>query len=291
MSWRYVVISSRSKLDLRYDNLIIRTEDKVMNINISEISTLVLESTAISLTVALLSKLIDKKVKVVFCDNKRDPISELIPYYGRYDSSLKIKKQIIWNKNIKAKVWQEIIRDKIQKQAINLIKNGKPNFDLLLKYAEEVKINDKTNREGHAAKVYFNSLYGNDFCRDNENATNSALNYGYKIILSFFNRELSSLGYLTQLGIFHSNQFNHFNLSSDLMEPFRVLVDDLVYRESFKSFGTNEKRIIQKLHERKLTIDGKKQFLPNSIQIYTKSVINAIESDDINKIRFFEYEL
>ena len=60
----------------------------------------------------------------------------------------------------------------------------------LLKFEEEVKVGDSTNREGHAAKVYFNLLYGIDFNRSTEDNTNKALDYGYSILLSIFNREI-----------------------------------------------------------------------------------------------------
>ena len=87
---------------------------------------------------------------------------------------------------------------------------------------------DVTNREGHAAKVYFNALFGKDFTRTEECPINAALNYGYALILSCFNREIVSNGYITQIGLFHDNMFNPYNLSSDLMEPYRVVVDRMV---------------------------------------------------------------
>ena len=92
-------------------------------------------------------------------------------------------------------------------------------------YIKEIKFNDATNREGHAAKVYFNALFGMNFNRNADNAINAALNYGYSIILSAVNREVVSNGYLTQLGLFHDNMFNQFNLSCDIMEPLRILID------------------------------------------------------------------
>jgi CRISPR/Cas system-associated endonuclease Cas1 len=74
--------------------------------------------------------------------------------------------------------------------------------ELLDEYAKNVEKNDVTNREGHAAKVYFNSLFGKDFNRrDEENETNHVLNYLYSLILSIFNRVLVEYGYNTQLGI------------------------------------------------------------------------------------------
>ena len=93
MSWRTVVISSSAKLDYQMGYLIVRNQD-VVKIHISEISILMIETTSVSLTAALLCELTKKKIKVIFCDEKRNPSSELVPYYGSHDTSMKVRKQI-----------------------------------------------------------------------------------------------------------------------------------------------------------------------------------------------------
>ena len=112
---------------------------------------------------------------------------------------------------------------------------------MLQGYIEELEVGDVTNREGHAAKVYFNALFGKDFTRSRDCVTNAALNYGYSLILSCINREVTAHGYITQLGLFHSNMFNQFNLSCDLMEPFRIIIDRWVYKNTPTVFGKEEK--------------------------------------------------
>ena len=72
MGFRTVVIKSRSKLDLRLNYLICRGE-KEIKVFIPEISTLIVESTAVSLTAALISELTKNKVKIIFCDEKHNP--------------------------------------------------------------------------------------------------------------------------------------------------------------------------------------------------------------------------
>ena len=227
MSWRTVVVSSSAKLDYQLGFMVIRKQD-VVKIHISEISVVLIETTAVSLTAALLSELTKKKVKVIFCDEKRNPSSELTPYYGCHDTSMKIRRQMEWTADTKAAVWTEIVSDKIRKQAEHLSEYDRDEADMLFHYITEIHFGDETNREGHAAKVYFNALFGMDFSRSAENSTNAALNYGYGIILSAFNREIVANGYITQIGLFHDNMFNQFNLGSDLMEPFRPLVDQVV---------------------------------------------------------------
>lgn len=92
MSWRTVVISSSAKLDYHMGYMVVRKDEEI-KIHISEISILIIESTAVSLTAALLSELTKKKIKVIFCDEKRNPSSELVPYYGAHDTSEKIRRQ------------------------------------------------------------------------------------------------------------------------------------------------------------------------------------------------------
>lgn len=236
MSWRTIVVTKRAKLDLQLNHMVIRTED-TLKVHLSEISVLLVESTAVSITVSLLSELTKRKIKVIFCDEKRQPSSELVSYYGSHDTSLKYKKQIAWKEDIKKLVWAELVAEKIRKQEEFLRQQGKEESELLRQYIGEIKPGDESNREGHAAKVYFNALFGMDFSRTLECNINAALNYGYSIILSAFTRDIVAQGYFTQLGIFHDNMFNQFNLACDLMEPFRILVDRKVKSMDLQEFG------------------------------------------------------
>ncbi len=290
MSWRVVVISSRAKLDLKLNHLVVRG-DTVKKIHISEISILLIESTGVSLTTALLCELAKKKVKVIFCDEKRNPSSELVSYYGSHDTSEKIRKQVQWSENIKQQIWTEIVTEKIRKQASLLDYLKLPQSKMLEEYISQVVLNDMTNREGHAAKVYFNALFGKDFTRTANNPINAALNYGYGILLSAFNREVVSSGYITQLGLFHDNMFNQFNLGSDLMEPFRILVDLTVHKLQPQSFEQPEKMQLVNILNQEVLIDGKKNYVVNAIKIYCGSIFDAINERDISLIKFYRDEL
>ena len=290
MSWRTVVISNNAKLDYQIGYLVVRGESTT-KIHLNEIGTLIVESTAVSMTSYLLSELIKNKVKVIFCDEKRNPISELVSYYGSHDTSAKIRKQMEWTKEDKALIWTEIVSEKIKQQALLLERYGKNEANMLYGYMSEVEFGDITNREGHAAKVYFNALFGKSFTRTDEIPTNAALNYGYSIILSLFNREIVSSGYLTQIGLFHDNMFNQFNLASDLMEPFRVLVDREVKQMKLDSFEHDEKMQLVNILNQEVSIDGRIQYVNNAIKIYCKSVFDALNDDDSSLVRFYRFEL
>lgn len=250
MSWRIVVISKRAKLDYQLGYMVVRNEE-VTKIHLGEISTVLIESTAVSITTSLLAELTKKKIKVIFCDEKRNPSSELIGYYGSHDTSNKVRKQVLWSRNIKDAVWTEIVTEKIRKQKELLEYLGKEESGVLQGYLNEICWNDETNREGHAAKVYFNALFGLAFTRTEDCAINAALNYGYSIILSAFTREIVAGGYITQLGLLHDNMFNQFNFASDLMEPFRILVDREVVGMAVTEFTQEEKMRLVRHMKRK----------------------------------------
>lgn len=290
MSWRTIVISKRAKLDLQLGYMVVRSEE-VTKIVLSEISTILIESTAVSLTTGLLAELSKRKIKVIFCDEKRNPSSELVSYYGSHDTSNKVRKQIAWKQKTKEAVWTEIVTEKIRKQKEILEILGKEESEILSSYIKEITWNDGTNREGHAAKVYFNALFGLDFTRTEDNYINAGLNYGYSIILSAFTREIVANGYITQLGLFHDNMFNQFNLASDLMEPFRVLIDQKVLQMKLIDFEHSEKMQLVDILNQEVLIDGKKQYVNNAIKIYCKSVFDALNDDDSSLMQFYRIEL
>lgn len=289
MSWRTVVIANQAKLDYKMGYLVVRGVE-TNRIFIDEIAVLLIENPAVSLTGCLVQALLEKKVRIIFCDAKRNPMAELNPYHGSHDSSAKIRTQIGWSDEIKAVIWREIITEKIRKQAYFLRRVKRSDAaDLLETYIGQVELLDASNREGHAAKVYFNALFGMRFTRSEDNPTNAALNYGYSLILSAFNREIAANGYLAQLGLFHCNMFNPFNLGCDLMEPFRVLVDQYVYDSKFAQFEKEEKHMMWRILEQTVVIDGCKQMVSNAIGIFTRSVFEAINDNDASQIKFYAF--
>lgn len=287
MSWRTVVVSRSAKLDYQMGYMVVRQEETT-KIFLNEISTVIIETTAVSITGALLCEFVKNKIKVIFCDEKRNPCSELMPYYGAHDTSAKIRNQIAWSEDIKARVWTEIVSEKIRKQKELLERVGKDEEATLLQsYLSEIQYGDSTNREGHAAKVYFNALFGKDFTRTSDSNINAALNYGYSIILSSFTREIVANGYITQIGLFHDNMFNQFNLASDLMEPFRPIVDRTVYEMELQVFEKEEKMKLVDLLNQSVRIHDRMEYVNNAIKIYCKSIFDALGDKDVAMIKFY----
>lgn len=288
MGWRTLVVSSNCKLSYKNDYLVIRSENLKM-IHLSEINTIIIENGMVSITSYLINELTQNKIKLIICDEKHNPSCEFMPYYGAFNTSKKILNQTKWTQKAKDEIWKELIKFKIHNQAILLKLLDIKDYENVLKYEEEVELADKTNREGHAAKVYFNLLYGKDFKRGEVNNINIALDYGYSILLSMFNREIVKKGYITQLGINHKNEFNQFNLSCDLMEIFRPLVDEIVYKNKDRDFDKDYKYKLIDVCNRIIEIEGKKQYLANAIPIFITRVFDFLE-ENLEKSKIINYE-
>lgn len=286
MGFRTVRINNRCKLELSINYLVCRNE-KETRINIDEISTLIIGSTEVSITTALLSALMEKNVNVIFCDSKYQPQGQLMSLRGTTDTYKKIKIQISWSKDIKGVIWQEIIKQKILNQARNLKDKDLDSYNKLLEFANLVEVDDITNREGHAAKVYFNSLFSPSFVRHNTSPINKYLDYGYSILLSCISREIKSFGYLTELGIHHIGETNPFNLACDFIEPLRPLIDYYVANKIVND--DNYKDYFVKLLSKEVKFKDQTQYLDNAIHSYVKNLLMNLREGTLD-LEFIKYD-
>lgn len=280
MSFRTVVITRQSKISYKNRFLVVKQENDEKYIHLSEIDTIIVDSISVSISAYLLKELADNKINIIFCDEKHNPFGEVVPYYSKHNTSKMIKEQIKWKASDKDRLWSEIVKNKIMNQAMLLKKTKSTKYKLILSYIDEVVDGDKTNREGHAAKVYFNALFGNNFIRNSDDSINAALNYGYAILLSTINKEIINNGYLTQLGIHHKNEFNEFNLTCDLMEPFRVVIDNFVYYNQERKLNTEYKLDIINILNRTFKYQGKNYTLKNIIKMFVKNTLESINNSE-----------
>lgn len=289
MSFRTVVITRQSKISYKNRFLVVKQENDEKYIHLSEIDTIIVDSISVSVSAYLLKELADNKINIIFCNEKHNPFGEVVPYYSKHNTSKMIKEQIKWKVSDKDKIWAEIVKNKIMNQALLLKKTKSPKYKLILSYIDEVVDGDKTNREGHAAKVYFNALYGNSFVRNSDDQINAALNYGYAILLSAINKEIINNGYLTQLGIHHKNEFNEFNLTCDLMESFRIVIDNFVYYNQERKLDTEYKLDIVNILNGTFKYQGKNYTLKDIIKMYVKNTLDSVNNSE-NYKEFVYYE-
>ena len=288
MSFRTVVVTKQTKLSYKNRFLVVKQDIDEKYVHLSEIDTIIVDSISVSISSYLLKELSDNKINIIFCDDKHNPYGELRSFYSRHNSSKKILEQVKWTIKEKDALWQKIVINKIINQALLLKKIKSKQHNLVASYIDEVTIGDKTNREGHAAKVYFNALFGKGFVRGNNDKINASLNYGYAILLSTISKEIVNNGYLTQLGIHHKNEFNPYNLACDLMEPFRVIIDNFVYYNSDRELDTNLKLDIVNIFNNTYSYNNKKYTLKDIIELYVKNTLDTFNCD--KEYKEFIYE-
>ena len=268
--------------------MVVRKADDTVKIHLSEISSIILQTERVYISAYLLSELSKAKISLVVSDEKCNPIGQYLPLYGAHNVSKRIVEQLAWGEPIKKRVWQRVVRDKIRQQAAFLkardyIEAAKTLETLI----PEVRSGDTTNREAQSARIYFTTLFGSEFSRDDDIPVNGALNYGYAILLSMVNREIVSRGYLTQCGICHKNEYNQFNLACDFMEPFRPVVDRQVSDYLAGEFDKDMKRVLGDIANISLSYrDGTYRF-GSVVSMYVQDCLNALNKkiavDDIEK--------
>ena len=198
-------------------------------IPIEDIGFVVLEHQQTSITLPLLNALSDNNVAVIICDENRMPNAMLMNLDSNSTQCESFRTQIDASEPLKKGIWKQVIEAKIRNQAALLNKLGKDG-DKLKPYYSNVKSGDSDNREGIAAKIYWNELFGDGFMRHRDGiAPNNLLNYGYTLLRAAVARALMGSGLLPAFGIFHRNRYNAFPLADDIMEPYRPYVDEIVY--------------------------------------------------------------
>lgn len=272
MAFRVVLIESECTVHLKLNNLLIDKGEGDIWIPLDDISMIVLDNLKIEVTVRLMSTLAEHNIGVIVCNMEHLPIG----FYSSYDNHSRISKcigyQIEKDQTFYDSFWKEIVHRKIANQRQVLNKLEKDEADGRLgSLIDELTDGDKTNREAHAAKVYFNTLMDSTFSRGNEDILlNSGLDYGYTIIRAYIARLCVGYGLNSQLGIHHKNEFNRFNLVDDLMEPVRPFVDLYAYKilEDEKYFKVEHRRKLVNILNHKVRYMEKNMFLGNMIEEY-----------------------
>jgi len=277
LAFRNVIIESPCRCSYEGGYLIVRKEDDTVKIHLSEISSVVLQTNQVYISAYLLSELAKAKISFVVSDEKRNPIGQYLPLYGAHNASKRISEQLGWSEPAKKRVWKRVVRDKIAHQAQVLNARAREEMGLRLsKLIPEVRSGDTTNREAHAARLYFQAMFGGDFSRDDDTSTNAALDYGYAILLSAVNREIVARGYLTQMGICHKSEYNQFNLGCDLMEPFRPVVDRLVFDNVEDDFTKDTRRLLVDMLNQSLPYRGGMYRVGSIISLYVQDCLSAL---------------
>ena len=271
--------------------MVVRKEDDVAKIHLSEISSIMLQTMQVYISAYLMAELAKSKISLVYSDEKHNPVGQALPLYGAHNVSKRIQEQLAWGEPIKKRVWQRVVREKIRQQAAVLADRDLPETRVLKAAIDEVRSGDTTNREAHAARVYSQALFGQGFSRDINCPVNDALNYGYAVLLSSVNREIVSRGYLTQCGICHHSEYNEFNLACDLMEPFRPIVDRMVDEWIGAEFDAGSRRMLGDLMNTTVLYKDGEYRLSSVVSLFVQDCINALNKKiGVDEVQSFDVQ-
>lgn len=279
MGWKIIEIENSQKLSLFLDNIVIFNNDnEKITIPLNDIDVILINNFKINISIQLINKISENNIVCIICDNSYIPSSLVIPIIGNFNTIKILDSQINWNHKWKSEVWKQIIQIKIDNQIYflrNIIKNEQVAIDLdSLK--SNIKPYDISNREGHASKIYWHSLFGTSFKRFEDDYINSLLNYGYTILRAYFTRSIIKKGLDPRISIFHRSYHNYFALSSDLMEPFRIIIDFVVYKiylSNEKNFYNHKQELIEIFNE-KVKIDNKLYYINKAIDLFVDAIVN-----------------
>lgn len=289
MSWRTVLVEDGETLRLKLDSIVIEKGGKTFTIPLSDISIIVVDGHGAMISTRLLSALSQNNITLINCDASHHPSGIFTAFNGHSRASKMIQKQIRVDEATKGFIWKKLMAYKIENQyaVLKCLEKSQQSLEKLNQYYNQLEDYDRTNREGHAAKVYFNEMFGKEFSRNNEeHIINAGLNYGYAVIRAHLARCVVGYGLSPMLGIFHRSEYNQFNLVDDLMEPFRPFVDCFVYQNLMEEryFKGEHRRALIELMNKRCRYKGGQYTLQSVLEKFVIDFISVIETGELDRL-------
>lgn len=268
------------------EQMVIEMQDsgETKQVPIEDIGLLILDHQQITITQAVIAKLLSNNAAIITCDNTHHPTGLMLNLEGNTLQSQKFQAQVEASVPLKKQLWQQTVTAKIENQAA-LLKTQSTEYRLLNTYARDVKSGDSDNCEGKAAAYYWKRIFPDflEFRRERYGPPpNNLLNYGYAILRAVVARSLVASGLLPTLGIFHRNQYNAYCLADDIMEPYRPFVDKTVcniisMNGKFLEMTTAMKKELLGIPAMDVNIDEQKSPLMVAVQRTTASLAKCFE--------------
>ncbi|GMW00126.1 MAG: CRISPR-associated endonuclease Cas1 [Candidatus Hydrogenedentota bacterium] len=269
MTNRIIDIANASgKVKVHNDQLIVEQQSLTSQAPLDEVGVLVLGHPHITITGAVLAGLMAKGSSCIVCDGRHSPVGILLPLQSHHLQSERFSKQAESGLSVRKRLWRQLVRAKIGAQSRLLLAMHGDDAGLTA-LVPRVRSGDPDNQEAQAAVRYWKKLFGNrEFRRGAEaGVENNYLNYGYGVLRATTGRAICAAGLHPGLGLHHHNRYDNFPLASDLMEPFRPLVDKAVVelvqsREGMEQqLDTEAKRVIVAALIQRFTIKGEERTL------------------------------
>ncbi|WP_374442739.1 type II CRISPR-associated endonuclease Cas1 [Stella sp.] len=230
MAWRGLHLTRPSRLSLADGQIVVSQDDGEVRLAIEDVAWIVVDTSQSTLTGALLSACMAAGIAVIVTDETHTPSGVALPFHRHFRQADMAQRQVGLTAPFKKRLWQSVVRRKIDNQAAALAAVGRGGAGPLREMAKLVGSGDPGNVEARAARYYWGQLFA-EFRREDEgDRRNKLLNYGYAVVRSGVARALVAYGLVPSLGIMHASVSNPFNLADDLVEPFRPFVDVLAWR-------------------------------------------------------------
>ncbi|MDR3108296.1 MAG: type II CRISPR-associated endonuclease Cas1 [Planctomycetaceae bacterium] len=289
------------RLRTRLKQLVVMPENApVETIPLEDIAVLLVSHPQVSFSQAVLEGIAENGAVLIACNRKSLPVGMFVPLAGHHQPSRRLSLQIGAALPLLKKAWQSVVKAKITAQG-NLLQQlfGK-NFGLL-PMVQKVKSGDPNNMEAQAAKRYWSKLFdGFNFHRkpDGDDLINLRLNFGYGVLRGIVARAVCAGGFHPAIGLHHHNQYNPYCLADDLMEPFRPLVDRIVYEQinvSNKSPKTETPLAKDERNEEGLTVETKTELIKPLLGKFamcgeTQTIFEAVTHIAASLVQFFAKE-
>ncbi len=237
MSWQIVdVVEDGRYLHTDREWMVVKENQiEIGRIPLTDIQSILVHAGYATYSHELLLRLSEYDIPLVICDHRHEPISILLSLSGHHKQAGRVRAQSESTIPVRKRVWRDLVKKKVLEQANSLKPFDRIGHDGLRKLASKVKSGDPDNIEARAARYYWPRLFDKTFRRDrSQPGLNAHLNYGYTILRSAVARAITAAGLVPSLGVGHVNARNNFCLADDLVEPFRPLVDRLVWKNRSK---------------------------------------------------------
>lgn len=257
-----------------------------VTVPVKEVQCLILANPALTVTGSLLAALAAEGCMVLVSGPDRLPAAMQLPLEGNYIQTQRFQAQINAPKPLSKRLWQIVVREKILNQA-DLLRELHGNDFGLAMLAKQVRSGDPDNLEGRAAAIYWKNLFGDPFQRDRKQGDNNLLlNYGYAVLRAMAARACCAAGLHPTIGLHHHNQYDPFCLADDLMEPFRPVVDRIVYNlnraNAPAELGREQRRaLIQGLLDTRMPSPKGRCLIPDLLHIYAGQIVSSFLEGEV----------
>lgn len=279
-----LIIDNSASLHLNNNNVIIENDKGAFQESLDVIDIIIINQKT-TLSTSLINEIVSKDIPIVINNDSKMPNAYIYPVYGSVSRFKTINDQFNWDKKKKNEVALKIITNKIsnQEKTIEILFHKKHAYQ---DYLNDINATNMEKNEAFVARKYFYALFGSGFNRrDWSNEINKKLNYGYAIFASLITNQIVSHGYLTEIGIHHRSKTNNYNLTYDIIEPFRPIVDKYVFLTKDVKFDNAYKKELVNLVYTSVKYRNKEYTVINAIKEYVLDILKSLSSNhDIGSI-------